>query len=161
MYYVSKSYNCHKIFIRGHSQVEKPCKIVIIIRVLSPEIRYVTSPILWKPLHQACMDNIKALVCKTPILRPVDPSSDEPIWVICNASASGMGAVYGQGQTWQTCRPAGFMSEKFTGAQMNYCVFKMETIAILEALLKWEDKLIGNRLNVVTNHRALEFFKTQ
>jgi hypothetical protein len=37
----------------------------------------------------------------------------------------------------------------------------METIAILEALLKWEDKLIGNRINVVTDHRALEFFKTQ
>ena len=37
----------------------------------------------------------------------------------------------------------------------------METISILEALLKWEDKLIGNRINVVTDHRALEFFKTQ
>ena len=37
----------------------------------------------------------------------------------------------------------------------------METIAILEALLKWEDKLIGNRIHVVTDHRALEFFKTQ
>jgi hypothetical protein len=37
----------------------------------------------------------------------------------------------------------------------------METIAILEALLKWEDKLLGNRVNIVTDHRALEFFKTQ
>src|SRR3984957_6879654 len=53
------------------------------------------------------------------------------------------------------------MSKKFTGAQLNYCVFEMETIAILEALLKWEDKLIGNQLNVVTNHWALEFFETQ
>ena len=89
------------------------------------------------------------------------PIFEEPIWVICDASASGIGAIYGQGQTWQTCRPAGFMSKKFTGAQLNYRVFEMETIAILEALLKWEDKLIGNRLNVVTDHRALEFFKTQ
>src|ERR1700722_19178283 len=43
----------------------------------------------------------------------------------------------------------------------NYCVFEMEIIAILEALLKWENKLIGNRLNVITDHRALVFFKTQ
>src|SRR6202040_2531558 len=43
MYYVNKSYNCHKIFIRGHSLVEKPCKIIIIIWILSPEIRYVTE----------------------------------------------------------------------------------------------------------------------
>jgi hypothetical protein len=32
----------------------------------------------------------------------------------------------------------------------------METIAILEALLKWEDKLLGNRIHMVTDHRALE-----
>ena len=53
------------------------------------------------------------------------------------------------------------MSKKFTAAQHNYRVFEMETIAILEALLKWEDKLLSNRINVVTDHRALEFFKTQ
>src|ERR1700676_854218 len=37
----------------------------------------------------------------------------------------------------------------------------METLAILKALLKWEDKLIGNHLHVVTDHQALEFFNTQ
>jgi len=37
----------------------------------------------------------------------------------------------------------------------------METIAILEALLKWEDKLLGRRILVVMDHKALEFFKTQ
>jgi RNase H-like domain found in reverse transcriptase/Reverse transcriptase (RNA-dependent DNA polymerase) len=118
-------------------------------------------PFLWRPIHQKCMDNIKILACKTPILQPIDPSSDEPIWVICDASASGIGAVYRQGPTWQTCRPARFMSKKFTSAQHNYRVFEMETIAILEALLKWEDKLLGNRVNIVTDHRALEFFNTQ
>src|SRR6202040_3552155 len=93
------------------------------------EIQLNGHPFLWKPLHQVCMDNIKSLACKTPILRPIDPSSEEPIWVICDASASGIGA-YRQGQTWQTCRPAGFMSKKFTGAQLNYYVFEVETIAI-------------------------------
>ena len=90
-------------------------------------------PFHWKPIHQVCMDNIKILVCKMPILRPIDPKSNDPIWVICDASASGIGAVYGQGLTWQTCRPAGFMLKKFTAAQHNYHVFEMETIAILEA----------------------------
>src|ERR1700724_470036 len=53
------------------------------------------------------------------------------------------------------------MSKKFTAAQHNYHVFEMETIAILEALLKWEDKLIGNKIHVVTDHCTLEFFKRQ
>ncbi len=57
--------------------------------------------------------------------------------------------------------PTGFMSKKFTLAQMNYRVFEMETIAILKALLKWEDKLLGRKIHIVTDHKALEFFKTQ
>jgi hypothetical protein len=53
------------------------------------------------------------------------------------------------------------MSKKFTDAQWNYRVFEQETLAILEALLKWEDKLLGYRIHVVTDHKTLEFFKTQ
>jgi RNase H-like domain found in reverse transcriptase len=37
----------------------------------------------------------------------------------------------------------------------------METLAILEAMHKWEDKLVGQRIHVITDHKALEFFKTQ
>jgi RNase H-like domain found in reverse transcriptase len=37
----------------------------------------------------------------------------------------------------------------------------METLAILKALLKWEDKLIGCKFTVVTDHRSLEFFQKQ
>ena len=48
------------------------------------------------------------------------------------------------------------MSKKFAAAQHNYHVFKMETIAILEALLQWEEKLIGNCIHIVTDHSALE-----
>jgi hypothetical protein len=119
------------------------------------------QPFLWKPLHDACFGHIKVIACKSPVLKPIDPTAPDPIWVICDVSMSGIGAMYGQGSTWQTCHPAGFMSKKFTAAQMNYRVFEMEMIAILEALLKWEDKLLGRRVTVVTDHKALEFFKTQ
>jgi hypothetical protein len=46
------------------------------------------------------------------------------------------------------------MSKKIIAAQHNYPVFKMETIATLEVPLKWEEKLISNCINVVTNHKA-------
>jgi hypothetical protein len=115
----------------------------------------------WRPLHQKCFDEIKAMARKTPILRPINVKDTRPIWVICDASLSGIGAMYGQGEDWQTCRPAGFMSKKFQNAQFNYRVFEMETIAILEALNKWEDKLIGRKFTIVTDHKALEFFARQ
>ncbi|KAG6858747.1 hypothetical protein C0995_014260 [Termitomyces sp. Mi166 len=53
------------------------------------------------------------------------------------------------------------MSQKFTTAQQNYAVHELETLAILEALLKWEDKLMGYKIHIITDHKALEFFKTQ
>jgi len=39
--------------------------------------------------------------------------------------------------------------------------YELETLAILEALLKWEDKLMGYEIHIITDHKALEFFKTQ
>src|SRR5438270_12889720 len=69
--------------------------------------------------------------------------------------------MYSQGLTWNTCRPAGFMSKKFTPAQQNYAVHELETLAILKALTKWEDKLIGHKIHIITDHKALDFFKTQ
>jgi hypothetical protein len=100
------------------------------------------QPFYWKLLHEVCFNNIKVIACKLPILKPIDLQSGDLIWVICDASLSGIGAMYGQGESWQTCHPAGFISKKFTTTQMNYRVFEIETIAILEALLKWEDKLL-------------------
>ena len=38
---------------------------------------------------------------------------------------------------------------------------KHETLAVLEALIKWEDKLLGRKFTVVTDHKGLEYFKTQ
>ncbi|KAG6883397.1 hypothetical protein C0995_012350 [Termitomyces sp. Mi166 len=53
------------------------------------------------------------------------------------------------------------MSRKFMTAQQNYAVHELETLTILEALLKWEDKLMGYKIHIITDHKALEFFKTQ
>ena len=56
---------------------------------------------------------------------------------------------------------AGFLSKKFSATQQNYQTHKHETIAILEALIKWEDKLLGRKFVIVTNHKSLEYFETQ
>jgi len=40
-------------------------------------------------------------------------------------------------------------------------VHKLETLAILESLQKWEDKLVSYKIHVITDDKALEFFKTQ
>ena len=119
------------------------------------------TPFFWRPIHERCFEMIKRICCKTPIVRPIDYKSQVPVWLVCDASKTGVGAMYGQGPTWDQCRPAGFMSKKLSPAQQHYAVHELETLAILEALQKWEDKLMGRRLHVITDHKALEFFKSQ
>jgi len=63
------------------------------------------TPFYWKSLHEKCFQMIKAICCRMPILHPIETKKDEPIWVICDTSIYGIGAMYGQGETWQTYRP--------------------------------------------------------
>ena len=115
----------------------------------------------WTPLLDKCFKSIKALAARAPILKPVDFSSNEPVWVITDSSKTGVGAVYGQGKIWEQCPPAGFLSKKFSNVQHNYCTHEHETIVVLEALMKWEDKLLGRKFTLVTDHKGLEYFKTR
>jgi hypothetical protein len=114
---------------------------------------------VWGDLQEKCFHELKQLVVRAPIIKPIDHRKDEPIWVIMDASARGVGGYYGQGPDWQTCRPAGFMSWKFTSAQFNYATWEHELLAVLEALLRWEDKLLSLQFTIVTDHKALMFFK--
>ena len=156
---------------RSYQDVQRFLGLVQYIQHFMPNVSVFTAPLsgitrnghefMWRPIHEKCFAEIKALATKTPILKPINPDIADPIWVICDASASGVGAFYGQGKSWENCHPAGFMSHKFKEAQQNYRVFEMETLAILEALLKWEDKLVGRKFTVITDHQALEFFSKQ
>ncbi len=154
-----------------YHDIQRFVGLVQYLSTFLPDIMAYTGPLLtmtqngnvfnWRPIHQRCFNMIKVICNKTPVLRPIDPKCNDPIWIVCDTSKSGIGAMYRQGQSWQTCCPAGFMSKKFTNAQHNYRVHELETLAILEALMKWEDKLVGYRIHVITDHKALEFFKTQ
>ena len=118
-------------------------------------------PFKWREVHDQCFQMIKDLACKYLILKPIDLRKEEPIWLICNASLYGVSALYGQGNNWRTCCPAGFMSKKLSDAQQNYRMFEHETLVIIEALLKWEDKLLGFKFKIITDHKALRYPKTQ
>ena len=111
---------------RSHKDVQRFLGLVQYLAHFMPTVMAYTGPLsvicrgrqpfLWKPLHDACLNHIKAIACKSPILKPIDPKINKPIWVICDMLMSGIGAMYGQGETWQTCHPSGFMSKKFTTA---------------------------------------------
>ena len=53
------------------------------------------------------------------------------------------------------------MSKKFSNAQQHYQTHEHKTITMLKALMKWEDKLLGCKFTLVTDHKGFEYFKTQ
>lgn len=159
---------------QSYNDVQRFLGLVNYISHFMPDCSAYTSPLSamsrqrdwsWNPIHQSSFQRIKDLACKAPILRPIDWSiihlPHGKVWVICDASISGIGAYYGQGEDWKTCRPAGFLSKKFSQAQLSYFTYEQETIAILEAFKLWEDKLMGRPFTTVTDHKTLQFFATQ
>ena len=154
---------------QSYREVQRFVGLVNYLAQFMPDVLAFTSPLtdmehndrpfVWCPLYQTCFEAIKAMVCKAPILQPIDLKKKEMIWLICDASIYGLGALYSQGEDWQTCQPARFLSKKFTSAQRAYHMYEQEALAILEGLLKWEDKLLGRKFMIVTDHKALQFFK--
>ena len=157
--------------LRNYNKVQKFFGLVQYLALYMPDIMEYITPLSgsaqnnqtfqWTPLLDICFQSIKAIATRSPILKPVDFNKNEPVWVIMDGSQMGIGAMYRQGTSWDTCRPAGFLSKKFMSMQHNYHSHKHETLAVLEALMKWEDKLLGRKFTVVTDHKGLEYFKTQ
>jgi hypothetical protein len=154
---------------RSYHDIQKFNGVIQYLAQFLPRVTDYTAPLtsmcsnnrefVWTDYSEACFNKLKDLVAKNLVCKPIDGRVDMPIWVITDASATGAGALYGQGPTWDTCVPAGYLSRKFTPAQMNYCTWERELLAILEALMRWEDKLLGLQFTIVTDHQALVFFK--
>ena len=151
---------------RNYNEVQKFLGLVQYLALYMPDIMAYTTPLSglaqnnwtfrWTPLLDKCFQSIKAIAMRSPISKPVDFNKNEPVWVITDGSRMGIGALYGQGANWDTCQPAGFLSKKFMSAQHNYHMHEHETLAVLEALMKWEDKLLGRNFTVGTDHKGLE-----
>ena len=103
-------------------------------------------------IHNKCLETIKAITSQKLLLRPINHTSQEPVWVVCDACPSGCGAYYGQGEDWKTMRPAGFMSKKFTDAQGSYFTYEHKMLGAIEALKKWDDELLQHHSKPLQHH---------
>ncbi|KAE8237764.1 hypothetical protein A4X06_0g9118, partial [Tilletia controversa] len=98
-----------------------------------PEVALLTAPLseiatqgarfLMTPMRQESFRQVKDLVSRTVALSPISSAlakSNDPcgrVWVVADASVSGVGGWVGQGERHDNMRPAGFFSKKYTSAQ--------------------------------------------
>jgi hypothetical protein len=74
----------------------------------------------------------------------------------CDASGEGIGAVLMQGG-----HPIALESRKLRELERLYSIYDKEMLAIMHALTKFRQYLVGNRFVVKTNHNSLKYFLEQ
>ena len=74
----------------------------------------------------------------------------------CDALGEGIGAVLMQGG-----HPIAFERRKLLPHERLYPIYDKEMLAIMHALAKFRQYLVGNRFRVKTNHNSLRLFLEQ
>ena len=83
------------------------------------------------------------------------PDPNKPFKLFCDASGKGVGAVLTQVHDGQL-RPIQFSSKLFNKTQQNWHVSEQEICAVIHAVEKWRQYLIGNAFTVYTDHYNLQ-----
>lgn len=117
----------------------------------------------WGEEQQEAFNKIKNLVLSRQCLTVIDHKTpgDQQIFVTCNASDRGTGAVLSFGTEWKSARLVAFESMQLKSSEKNYPVHEKELLAIVRALSRWHFDLLGSHFKIFTDHRTLEYFLMQ
>jgi hypothetical protein len=137
----------HK-FIKGFSKLAIP-----LTELTKSNIKFE-----WTHKQQQAFDAIKRAMVTAPVLVLPDPSL--PFVVHTDASGYAVGGVLMQDQG-KGLQPIAYLSKKMQDAETRYPVHEQELLAIIHALKSWRHYLLGSKFTVRTDHKSLEYFKTQ
>ena len=103
---------------------------------------------------QQTFEKIKKIMSSCPVLAL--PDFSQPFIVECDASREGLGVVL-----MQNHHPIAFESQKLKDYERHYSIYDKEMLAILHALTKFRQYLVGNKFEIKTDHNSLKYFLEQ
>ena len=118
----------------------------------------------WSFAEQRAFDLVKELVHhhRDVSRKTIDYSAGHlPINLTCDACLSGGSGVLWQGKDLGNGNIVAFWSGKFNSAQQNYPVHEQELLAIVESLKQFQHLLQGTKFHIFTDHKGLEWIRTQ
>jgi len=112
----------------------------------------------WGHQQESAFRSLKSSIATGPVLILPDPNL--PFVVHTDASGFAVGAVLQQDQG-QGLQPIAYLSKKMLDAETRYPTHEQELLAVITALGVWRHYLHGSKFTVRTDHKSLEYFKTQ
>ena len=103
-------------------------------------------------------DTLKAHLTAAPIIKAPDWSL--PFEIMCDASDYAVGAVLGQ-RVGRASHVIYYASMTLNGAQKNYSTTEKELLAVVYALDKFRQYLLGVKVIIHTDHAALRYLMTK
>ncbi|KAJ9551268.1 hypothetical protein OSB04_015313 [Centaurea solstitialis] len=103
-------------------------------------------------------DRLKEMLTSAPIMKP--PNWDLPFEIMCDASNYAIGAVLGQ-RVRRDPHVIYYASRTLDSAQANYSTTEKELLAVVFALEKFRQYLLGTKVVVFTDHAALRYLMTK
>ncbi|XP_023729449.1 uncharacterized protein LOC111877150 [Lactuca sativa] len=107
---------------------------------------------------QEAFDKLKDLLTSAPIIQP--PNWELPFEIMCDASNFAIGSVLGQ-KEGKASHVIYYASKTLDNAQANYSTTEKELLAIVSALEKFRQYLLGTKVIVYSNHAALKYLMTK
>ena len=106
---------------------------------------------IWTEKSQEAFDHMKEVMGTCPVLTL--PDFTLPLVLDYDASGEGIGVVLMHGG-----HPIVFESWKLSQPERLYSIYDKEMLAIMHALTKFRQYLVGSKFVVKTNHNSLKYF---
>jgi hypothetical protein len=104
----------------------------------------------WNDEAQAMMEKTKEVMSTYPVLALLDFGI--PFTLECDSSGEGIGAML-----MQNWHPLAYRSQKLRGPELLYNIYNKEMLAIMHALAKFRQYLVGARFMVKSDHNNLKY----
>jgi hypothetical protein len=111
----------------------------------------------WSDEDQKKFESLKEAVLHAPLLAQLDYSL--PIYIRCDASRFGCGAVLFQYDARGYEHPVCYASRKFLSAECNWSTFSQEASTVVWALERFSEYVQGYHVIVECDHRNISFVK--
>jgi len=107
----------------------------------------------WSEQCKKSFEDIKSVLSSSSVLAHYDPS--KPLVLECDASPHGIGACLLQQDSQGNFRPVVYVSRSLAPAERNYSQIEREALAIVFAVKRLKQYLLGRHFTLRTDHKPL------